>query len=136
MCRHLCADRKTCFQLIGGIYQREHLLVRFYSVLLKVKVKVKSLSRVRLFATPWTVAHQATPSIGFSRQEYWSGLPFPSPGDLPDPGIEPRSPALEADALTFPPGKPFVKNKQTNKQQQTPPPPPNWLQKWPLLHSH
>ena len=64
------------------------------------KVKVKSLSRVRLFATPWTVAYQASPSMGFSRQEYWSGLPFPSPGDLPHPGIEPRSPALEADALT------------------------------------
>ena len=71
-----------------------------------MKVKVKSLSRVRLFATPWTVAYQAPPSMGFSRQEYWSGLPFPSPGDLPDPGIEPRSPALEADALTSePPGK-------------------------------
>ena len=49
---------------------------------------MKSLSRVRLFATPWTVAYQAPPSMGFSRQEYWSGLPFPSPGDLPDPGIE------------------------------------------------
>ena len=65
-----------------------------------MKVKVKSLSRVRLFATPWTVAHQAPPSMGFSGQEYWSGLPFPSPGDLPKPGIEPRSPALQADALT------------------------------------
>ena len=53
------------------------------------KVKVKSLSRVRFFATPWTVAYQAPPSMGFSRQEYWSGVPFPSPGDLPDPGIEP-----------------------------------------------
>ena len=48
---------------------------------------------------PWTVAHQAPPSMGFSRQEYWSGLPFPSPGDLPNPGIEPRSPTLQADAL-------------------------------------
>ena len=68
-----------------------------------MKVKVKSLSRVRLFATPWT-----SPSMGFSRQEYWSGLPFPSPGDLSDPGIEPGSPALEADALTSePPGKPI-----------------------------
>ena len=57
-------------------------------------------SHVQLFATPWTVAHQAPPSMGFSRQEYWSGLPFPSPGDLPDPGIEPSSPALQADALT------------------------------------
>ena len=70
-------------------------------------MKVKSLSRVQLFATPWTVAHQAPLSTGFSRQDYWSGLPFPSPGDLPDPGIEPRSPALQADALTSePPGKP------------------------------
>ena len=68
-----------------------------------VKVKVKSLSRVRLFAPPWTVAHQAPPSMGFSRQEYWSGLPFPSPGDLPDPGIKVRSPALQADALTYEP---------------------------------
>ena len=58
------------------------------------KVKVKSLSRVRLFATPWTVAYQAPLSMGFSRQQYWSGLPFPSPGDLPDPEIEPGSLAL------------------------------------------
>ena len=65
-----------------------------------------SLSRVRLFTTLWTVAHKAPPSIGFSRQEYWGGLPFPSPGDLPDPGIELRSPSLQADALTSePPGK-------------------------------
>ena len=56
--------------------------------------EVKLLSRVRLFATPWTVAYQAPLSMGFSRQEYWSALPFPSPGDLPNPGIEPRSPAL------------------------------------------
>ena len=68
-------------------------------------MKVKSLSRVQLFATPWTVAHQAPPSMGFSRQEYWSGLPFPSPGDLPDPGIESRSPALQADTLTSEPRK-------------------------------
>ena len=55
---------------------------------------VKSLSLVQLFATPWTVAYQAPQSMGFSRQEYWSGLLFPSPGDLPDPRIELRSPAL------------------------------------------
>ena len=68
---------------------------------------VKLLSQVRLFATPWTVAYQAPPSMGFSRQECWSRLPFPSPGDLPDPGIEPGSPALQADALlSEPPGKP------------------------------
>ena len=70
---------------------------------------MKSLSRVRLFATPWTVAHQASPSMGFSRQEYWSRLPVPSPGDLPDPGIEPKSPMLQADTLTSePPGKPNI----------------------------
>ena len=62
---------------------------------------------VRLFATVWTIAHQAPLSMGFSRQEYWSGLPFASPGDIPNPGIEPRSPALQADALSSePPGKP------------------------------
>ena len=60
-------------------------------------VKVKSLSHIRLFAIPWTVAYQAPQSMEFSRQEYWSGLPFPSPGDLPDPGIEPRSPLLQAE---------------------------------------
>ena len=72
------------------------------------KRKAKSLSRVRLFETPWTVAYQAPPSMGFSRQEYWSGVPFPSPGDLPDPGIRPGCPALHADALpSEPPEKPL-----------------------------
>ena len=74
----------------------------------KKRKKVKLLSHIRLFVTPWTVADQAPPPMGFSRQEYWSRLPFPSPGDLPDPGIEPRSSALQADALTSePPGKPI-----------------------------
>ena len=69
-------------------------------------MKVKSLSRVRLFVTPWTVAHQAPPSMGFSRQEYWSGFLFSSPGDLPDPGMEAVSPALQADgSLSELPGK-------------------------------
>ena len=72
-----------------------------------VKVKVKLLSHVQLFATPWTVAYQALRSMGFSSQEYWSGLPFPSPGDLPNPGIEPRSPALQTDAL---PSEPLGKH--------------------------
>ena len=62
-------------------------------------VVVHLLSRVQLFGIPWTVACQAPLSMGFSRQEYWSGLSFPSPGDLPDPGTEPRSPALQADSL-------------------------------------
>ena len=83
------------FSLIGLSYQSMFYLV-------------KSLSRVRLSVTPWTVAHQAPPSMGFSRQEHWSGLPFPSPGDLPNPGIKPRSPALQADTLTSePPGKSY-----------------------------
>ena len=58
--------------------------------------------------TPWTVAHQAPLSMGFSRQEYWSGVPCPSPGDLPNPGTEPRSPTLQVDSSPFePPGKPM-----------------------------
>ena len=60
---------------------------------------MKSLSRVQLFVIPWTVAYQAPPSMGFSRREYWSGLPFPSPGDLPNPGIELGSPTLQVDSL-------------------------------------
>ena len=66
-----------------------------------------------LFAIPWTVAYQAPPSIEFSRQEYWDGLPLPSAGDLPDRGIKPMSPTLQADALpSEPPGKPtgFIDN--------------------------
>ena len=66
---------------------------------------MKLLGHVQLFATPWTVPHQAPPSMGFSRQEYWSGLPFPSPGDLPNPGTEPGSPALQADILSSEPPK-------------------------------
>ena len=70
-------------------------------------MKVKSLNPLGLFEIPWTVAYQTPPSMGFSRQEYWSGLPFPSPGDLPDPGIKPVSPELQADALlSEPPGSP------------------------------
>ena len=62
-----------------------------------------------IFVTPWTVACQTPLSLGLPRQEYWSGLLFPSPGDLPDPGIEPGFPALQADALpSEPPGKPNV----------------------------
>ena len=72
-----------------------------------LKVKVKSLSRVQLFVTPWTIAYRAPPSMGFSRQEHLSGLPFPSPEDLPDPGLESGSPAMQADALpSEPQGKP------------------------------
>ena len=88
-----------CSRLGPGLYLQSAFTSE--GLTLKVKVKVKSLSRVQLFAIPWTnEAHQAPPSMGFSRQEYWSGLPFHSPGDLPDPGIEPKSPELQADVLT------------------------------------
>ena len=84
--------------LFGRLFSFSTLNVSFHSLLTyKVsaeKVKVKPLSHVQIFATPWTVAHNAPLSMGFSRQEYWSGLPFPSPKDLPNPGIEPRSPTL------------------------------------------
>ena len=72
-------------------------------------IAVQSLRHVRLFVTPWTVALQAPPSMGFSRQEYWSGLPCPPPGDLPDPWIEPASPALTGGFFTTePPGKSYL----------------------------
>ena len=61
--------------------------------------EVKSRSHVQLFVTPWTVAYQAPPSMEFSRQEYWSGVPFPSPGDIPKPGIETGSAALRTEAI-------------------------------------
>ena len=71
-------------------------LFRFY-----LFSSVLSLSRVRLFAIPWPIVYKASLSMGFSRQEYWSGLPFSSPGDFPDPGIKARTPALQADAFTL-----------------------------------
>ena len=81
------------------------------------KWKCQSLSHVQLFASSWTVAHQAPLSMGFSRQAYWSGLPFPSPGNLPDPGSEPQSPALQADSLlSESPRKPrgYINSHQLN----------------------
>ena len=88
---------------------KRHLLLERKAMINLVKVKVKSLSCIQLFVTPWTVAYKAPLSMEFSGQEYWSGLPFPSPGDLPNPGIKPRSPALQADSLPSElPGKPYV----------------------------
>ena len=103
--RHLCMSFKIMICNLDTLKNNhsniQHTVSIFSSTLL-----VKLLSCVRLFATPWTVAYQAPLSMRFSRQEYWSGLPFPSPGDLPDPGIEPGSSALQADALpSEPPGK-------------------------------
>ena len=81
--------------------------------------EVKSLSHVWLFATPWTIAHQAPLSMEFSRQEYWSGLPFPSPGDLSNPGIKLGSPTLQADALpSEPPGKPYTPKELIWKEKK------------------
>ena len=85
-------------------------------VCVRVCVCATHFSRVRVLASPGTVAHQAPLYTWFSRQEHWSRLPFPSPGDLPDPGLEPRSPALQVDSLPAePPGKPrlFVNTLQT-----------------------
>ena len=88
-------------------HKNVHFLVFFYHNIYTC-VKVLVLSLVHLFATQWTVACQAPLSMEFSRQEYWRGLPFPSPGYLPHPGIEPQSPALLADSsLSEPPGNPF-----------------------------
>ena len=72
----------------------KQMILYMYNSVCKTRV-----SHVQLSVTPWPVARQAPLSMEFSRQDYWSGLPFPSPGDLPDPGIEPGSPALQADSL-------------------------------------
>ena len=98
-----------CFLLGLSLVQNIHCSLNssIQSLCLFFCPVLSGFSGVQLFATPWTVAYQAPLSMGFSRQEYWSGLPFPSPGDLPDPGIEPRSPTLQADSLlSEPPGKP------------------------------
>ena len=91
----------------NGLKERSHRPCFITNLAAVEQSEMKSLNRIRLFATPWTVAHWAPPTMEFPRQEYWSGLSFPSPGDLPDPGIEPGSPAFQADALpSKPPGKP------------------------------
>ena len=101
--------KSLCVCVLGGYNQEEkgHLL---FPRLSTACIHTKLLSRVRLSVTPWTVAHQAPMSMGFSRQEYWSGLPCPPPGDLPNPGIEPASLRLlhwQAGSLQLvPPGKP------------------------------
>ena len=87
----LC-DHVLCHQLSNTSWTRGLLPS-------ELKAKVKSLSRVQLFATPWTVACQAPLSVGFPRHEYWSGLLFPSPGNLPDSGIEPMSSTLQVISL-------------------------------------
>ena len=93
VCAYLFFSRQTMIKSLLGC-QRD-MITHF-----KERKKVKSLSHVWLFATTWTVTHQTPPSMGFSRQQYWSGFPFSSPGDLPNPGLEIRSPTLQADAFT------------------------------------
>ena len=130
LCLTLCdpIDGSPPGSPIPGILQARTLewVAISFSNAWKWKVKVNLLSRVRLLATPWTAAYQAPPSMGFSRQEYWSGVPLPSPsysssppfimewvafsspGDLPNSGTESRSPALQEDSLSAkPPGKPY-----------------------------
>ena len=114
-CPTLCDPRNDSppGSAVPGILQARTLewVAISFSNAWKWKVKVKSLSCARLLVTPWTAAYQAPSSMGFSRQEYWSGLPLPSPGDLPNPGIKPRSPAFQAGALTSKPwGKLFTKS--------------------------
>ena len=97
------AQTHSIYQYI--LYHVIKFTFSWFSDILKV-LKIQSLSCVQLFAIPWIVDYQAPPSMGFSRQEYWSGLQFTSPEDLPDPGIEPRSPTLQADTLrSEPPGE-------------------------------
>ena len=111
-CPTLCdpIDGRPPGSPVSGIFQARTLewVAISFSNAWKWKVKVKSLSHVQLLATSWTAAHQAPPSMGFSRQEYWSGVPLPSPGDLPDSEIEPMSPALAGELITTEPsGKPY-----------------------------
>ena len=111
-CDCYCRSRKEEYKAQGQHTKRkgknDHISNRKTRTLLVAQwigSEMKSLSRVPLFATPWTVAYYVSPSMGFSRQESWSGLPFPFPGDLPNPGTEPGSPALQPDtSLSGPQG--------------------------------
>ena len=105
----MCDIKKLCIS--------PQLLYSLLNEILKWGLKVKSSRSVvcQLFATPLTVTYQAPLFMGFSRQEYWGGLLFPSPGDLPDPGIKPGSPALQTDALPSKlPGKPKIGTRPYN----------------------
>ena len=93
-------SNKTHSEWWGETYVQIHSnWVISHGPAVEVSKRAKLLSCVQLFVTPWTIAHQAPLSMEFSRPEYWSGLPFPSPGDPADPEIEPGSPVLQADSL-------------------------------------
>ena len=97
---------------------QSHCFISFY-LLNHICVLCQSLSRVWLFVTPWTGAHQAPLSMEFSRREYWNGLPCPSPGDLPNSRIELKSPSLQADSLPpKPPGKPCIISRKSHLKVQ------------------
>ena len=116
-CTHICFEEK-CFHLLNQMkaasakyfHKSNKNLKQIYMLILSLLSLSVSHSVVsNSLGSPWTVACQAPLSIGFPRQEYWSGLPVPSPGDIPDPGIEPGSPALQADSLlSEPPRKPIA----------------------------
>ena len=104
-----CGEIGTCLHCWWESKLIRSLWTIGWRVLKKLKTKLLWKWSRSVFATPWTVALQAPPSMGFSRQEYWSGLPFSSRGDLPDPWIELRSPTLRADSLpSEPPGNPII----------------------------
>ena len=110
--------------------------MEFVVIYCSIVCVLSCFSPVQLFLTPWTVAHQAPLSMGFSRQEYWKGLPFPSPGDLPNPGIEPAAlmPPASADGFfttSAPPGKPSYSPSRnlTQEEQVEDPPTSLWMGK-------
>ena len=102
-CRYIqkndCCLKKSILWNFIILLLRTSIAIKFFIFDIKWKWSCSVMSDVRLFVTAWTVAYQDPPSMGFSRQEYWSGLPFLSPGDLPDPGIQPSSPKWQADSL-------------------------------------
>ena len=113
----LAASGESVNQASGKLGERKRLQQACCLHLLKVKVK--SLTRVWLFATLWTIARQAPPSMRFSSQEYWSEFPFSSPGDRPDPGIELSPPTLQADSLpSEPPGSPNILHFSPSNQRR------------------
>ena len=100
---------------MSWVYLKSCILTYFSQMISILERKCRSLSCVWPFATPWTVPHQASLSMAFSRQEYWSGLPYSSPGDLPVTGIKARSPPLQADSLpSEPPGSSILNCLQNN----------------------
>ena len=111
-------DREAWCAEVHGVTKSQMWLSDWTTTMIHWKSEMKSLSRVQLFVTPWTVAYKAPPSTGFSRQEYWSGLPFPSPGESSQPRGWTRSPALQADALpSKPPGKLLLNNFRPKRKK-------------------